>query len=148
MSAIKRIQKELAEMEREPPVGVSAGPVGDDLFKWQANIIGPEGTPYEGGVFFLDIQFPVDYPFKPPTLSFTTKLYHMNVNDKGGICLPIIKDSWSPSLMISKVLISIQGLLSEPNPSDPLVPEIAQAYASNKAAHDATAREWTAKYAS
>ena len=60
------------------------------------------GTPYEGGVFFLAIQFPPDYPFKPPRIKFDTKIYHCNVNDKGGICLDILKDNWSPALTISR----------------------------------------------
>lgn len=117
------------------------------MFHWQCTIIGPEGSPYAGGVFFLDVHFPVDYPFKPPKVSFTTKVYHCNINPTGDICLDILKDQWSPALSISKVLLSISSLLVEPNPADPLVPEIANLLATNKAAHDSTAREWTAKHA-
>jgi ubiquitin-conjugating enzyme E2 D/E len=83
------------------------GPVGDDLFHWQATIMGPEESPYTGGVFFLDIHFPADYPFKPPKVSFTTRIYHCNINSNGGICLDILKDQWSPALTISKVLLSV-----------------------------------------
>jgi ubiquitin-conjugating enzyme E2 D len=125
----------------------SAGPTGDDITKWQATIMGPGDSPYEGGIFFLDINFPNDYPFKPPKVKFTTKIYHCNVNNNGGICLDILKDNWSPALTISKVLLSICSLLTDPNPDDPLVPDIANLYKTNREKHDKTAREWTQKFA-
>jgi hypothetical protein len=101
--ALKRIQRELQELGRDPPANCSAGPNGDDLFHWQASIMGPDDSPYAGGVFFLDIHFPADYPFKPPKVTFTTRIYHCNINSNGGICLDILKDQWSPALTISKV---------------------------------------------
>ena len=111
--ALKRIQRELQELGRDPPANCSAGPVGDDLFHWQATIMGPDDSPYSGGVFFLDIHFPADYPFKPPKVSFTTRIYHCNINSNGGICLDILKDQWSPALTISKVNIiyDVDGFL-------------------------------------
>mmetsp|Transcript_14548 Transcript_14548/g.47413 ORF Transcript_14548/g.47413 Transcript_14548/m.47413 type:complete len:111 (+) Transcript_14548:393-725(+) len=109
--------------------------------------MGPDESPYSGGVFFLNIHFPADYPFKPPKVSFTTRIYHCNINANGGICLDILKDQWSPALTISKVLLSICSLLTDPNPDDPLVPEIAQILRTDKPKHDETAREWTHKYA-
>eukprot|EP00286_Rhodomonas_abbreviata_P001793 CAMPEP_0181289050 /NCGR_PEP_ID=MMETSP1101-20121128/674_1 /TAXON_ID=46948 /ORGANISM="Rhodomonas abbreviata, Strain Caron Lab Isolate" /LENGTH=147 /DNA_ID=CAMNT_0023393243 /DNA_START=27 /DNA_END=470 /DNA_ORIENTATION=+ len=145
--ALKRIQRELQELGRDPPANCSAGPVGEDMFHWQATIMGPDDSPYSGGVFFLDIHFPADYPFKPPKVSFVTRIYHCNINSNGGICLDILKEQWSPALTVSKVLLSICSLLTDPNPEDPLVPEIAQILKSNRTQHDATAREWTAKYA-
>ena len=145
--ALKRINRELQDLGRDPPANCSAGPTGTDLFNWQATIMGPDDSPYAGGVFFLQITFPPDYPFKPPKVSFTTKIYHCNINNNGGICLDILKDQWSPALTISKVLLSICSLLTDPNPDDPLVPEIAQQLRENKEKHNATAREWTSKYA-
>jgi len=145
--ALKRINKELMDIGKDPPANCSAGPEGNDLFKWQATLMGPPDSPYEGGVFFLDIQFPQDYPFKPPKVRFNTKIYHCNVNDKGGICLDILKGEWSPALTISKVLLSICSLLTDPNPDDPLVPAIAQIFKNDKNKHDSTAKEWTRKYA-
>jgi ubiquitin-conjugating enzyme E2 D len=108
--ALKRIQRELQELGRDPPANCSAGPNGDDLFHWQASIMGPDDSPYAGGVFFLDIHFPADYPFKPPKVTFTTRIYHCNINSNGGICLDILKDQWSPALTISKVFHSLVSI--------------------------------------
>ena len=98
--------------------------------------MGPEDSPYVGGVFFLNIHFPPEYPFKPPKMTFTTKIYHCNVNSNGSICLDILKDQWSPALTISKVLLSISSLMCDCNPDDQLVPEIANLYKTNRASHD------------
>lgn len=59
-------------------------------------------SPFQGGVFFLAIHFPTDYPFKPPKVNFTTRIYHPNINSNGSICLDILRDQWSPALTISK----------------------------------------------
>ena len=148
---------------RDPPSSCSAGPIGDDLFHWQATIMGPTDSPFQGGVFFLAIHFPTDYPFKPPKVNFTTRIYHPNINSNGSICLDILRDQWSPALTISKgkfgdfrqhirsnvvtVLLSICSMLTDPNPDDPLVPEIAHVYKTDRARYEATAREWTRKFA-
>merc|ERR1712071_668574 len=91
--ALKRIHKELNDLARDPPAQCSAGPVGDDLFHWQATIMGPPDSPYQGGVFFLTIHFPTDYPFKPPKVAFTTRIYHPNINSNGSICLDILRSN-------------------------------------------------------
>jgi ubiquitin-conjugating enzyme E2 D/E len=145
--AVRRLQKELSEIQKDTPANCSAGPTNSDLFNWEATIIGPTETPYEGGIFNLKILFPADYPFKPPKITFETKIYHPNINANGGICLDILKDQWSPALNITKVLLSICSLLDEPNPDDPLMPEIAQLFKTNKAEFTRLAREHTLKYA-
>lgn len=147
MASAKRITKELANFNKDPPANCSAGPEGDDIFHWTATIMGPAASPYEGGVFYLNITFPQNYPFKPPKVSFVTKIYHPNINSGGGICLDILKENWSPALTISKVLLSICSLLDDPNPDDPLVPDIARQFKENKAAYEITARDWTHCYA-
>ncbi|KAM9699976.1 ubiquitin-conjugating enzyme E2 D3 isoform X2 [Bos indicus] len=151
--ALKRINKELSDLARDPPAQCSAGPVGDDkyflflVFHWQATIMGPNDSPYQGGVFFLTIHFPTDYPFKPPKVAFTTRIYHPNINSNGSICLDILRSQWSPALTISKVLLSICSLLCDPNPDDPLVPEIARIYKTDRDKYNRISREWTQKYA-
>lgn len=148
MASQKRIAKELKDIARDPPSNCSAGPADSkDLYKWNATIMGPTDSPYAGGCFNLQIEFPQEYPFKPPKVRFSTKVYHCNVNDRGGICLDILKDNWSPALTISKVLLSICSLLCDPNPDDPLVPEIARIFKTDRDKYTELAREWTRKYA-
>ncbi|XP_031759149.1 ubiquitin-conjugating enzyme E2 E1 isoform X1 [Xenopus tropicalis] len=115
-TSAKRIQKELADITLDPPPNCSAGPKGDNIYEWRSTILGPPGSVYEGGVFFLDITFTPEYPFKPPKVTFRTRIYHCNINSQGVICLDILKDNWSPALTISKVLLSICSLLTDCNP--------------------------------
>lgn len=109
--------------------------------------MGPEDSPFAGGVFFLTIDFPTDYPFKPGKFKFTTKIYHPNISDSGSICLDILDRQWSPALTTTKVLLSLTSLLTDPNPDDPLVGEIARVYKSDREKYNQTAKEWTEKYA-
>jgi ubiquitin-conjugating enzyme E2 D/E len=145
--AARRIQRELQDIQKDASENCSAGPCGDNMYLWDAVIMGPTGTPYAGGVFKLEIHFPMDYPFKPPKLTMKTKMYHPNISSSGAICLDILKNNWSPALTISKVLLSLCSLFSDANPNDPLVPEVADIYVKDRARYDATARFWTEKYA-
>ncbi len=150
MTAHKRLHGELKEITTTPPEGCSAGPISDDdLFHWSGHIVGPDKSPYERGVFILDIVFPNDYPFKPPKMRFVTKIYHPNIAlSSGSICLDILKEQWSPALTLSRVLLSLMSLLTDPNPNDPLEPNIASEYTKNRAQFDKAARQWTVQYAS
>jgi ubiquitin-protein ligase len=98
------------------PLFFSAGPKGDNIYEWVSTILGPPGSVYEGGVFFLDLHFSPEYPFKPPKVTFRTRIYHCNINSQGVICLDILKDNWSPALTVSKVLLSVCSLLTDCNP--------------------------------
>ena len=145
----KRILREIKDLEMDPPGNCTAGPIDDsNLFHWKGQIVGPTDSPYEGGLFELDIHFPADYPFRPPKVTFATKVYHPNINSQGGICLDILKDQWTPALSIGKVLLSISSLLTDANPRDPLMPEIARQYEGHREVFNKTAREWTLRYAS
>ncbi len=122
----RRLNAEASEMRTKPPENCSASPIGDNLTKWEAVIIGPQGSPFANGIFRLSIEFPQNYPFAAPKVTFLTKVYHPNINKNGAICLDILKDQWSPALTISKVLLSICSLLTDPNPNDPLEPDVAR----------------------
>jgi ubiquitin-conjugating enzyme E2 D/E len=147
MSTLQRIKKELEEIEKDPPDNCSAGPIDNDIHKWQATIIGPNDSPYKNGVFYLKIIFPNDYPFKPPKVYFITKIYHPNINSQGAICLDILKENWSPALTVTKLLLSICSLMDDPNPDDPLEPDIAELYKSDRQKYIRKATQYTLKYA-
>ena len=145
---IKRLEKEIEDIKKGEISNVSFEPINGNIFEWKSVIFGPIGTPYEGGVFNINISIPSKYPMQPPSVIFKTKIYHPNINLAGHICLDILKNNWSPALTISKVLLSICSLLSDPNPNDPLVPEIANIYTNNRELYIKTAKEWTLNYAS
>ncbi|CAN0901435.1 Constitutive photomorphogenesis protein 10 [Linum grandiflorum] len=105
------------------------------------------GTPYEGGIFFLDIIFPSDYPFKPPKMVFKTRIYHCNVDAAGNLMIDMLKDSWSPALTITKVLLAVRSIFTNPNPYNPEIPGIARLYLADRSKHDELAAEWTRRFA-
>ncbi|KAL3122947.1 hypothetical protein niasHT_003586 [Heterodera trifolii] len=147
--AMRRLKKELAELNKELATGFTAAPMDDgrDMYHWKASIKGPPESPYEGGTFHLDIVFRRDYPFTPPTVKFDTIIYHPNVGERGDICLDILKQMWAPSLTISKVLLSISSLLCDPNPNSALRQDIANMYRDNREEYNRNAREWTKNHA-
>lgn len=146
MASKKRINAEVNDMIKNPMPNLSASPLHNDLFKWEGTIFGPPKSPYEGGIFILDITLPQNYPFSPPQIKFRTKIFHCNISN-GEICLDILKESWSPVLTITKVLLSICSLLDDPNPDDPLILSVAELYKNDRDAYNNTAREYTLKYA-
>ena len=127
--------------------GISATPYADNLRYFAVAIEGPGDSPYEKGVFQLELFLPADYPMAPPKVRFLTKIYHPNVDKLGRICLDILKDKWSPALQIRTVLLSIQALLSAPNPDDPLDNTVAEVWKKNEAEALRRAREFTESFA-
>ncbi|KAH9162100.1 ubiquitin-conjugating enzyme/RWD-like protein [Lactarius sanguifluus] len=147
-TTLKRIHREIADLKKEDLGGISVGPISADKpFLWKARIPGPEGSVYEGGVFSVEITLGHDYPFSAPKVLFLTRIYHMNISEKGNVCIDILKNNWSPALSIFKVVLSLSSLLTDPNPSDPLVPSIATEFLRKRPTHDQTARHWTELYA-
>lgn len=143
----RRIIKETQRLLSEPAPGISASPSEDNLRYFNVMILGPNSSPYEGGVFRLELFLPEDYPMAPPKVRFLTKIYHPNVDKLGRICLDILKDKWSPALQIRTVLLSIQALMSAPNPDDPLADNVAKHWKENEQEAIGTAKEWTRQYA-
>jgi len=124
-----------------------ATPYADNLRYFAVSVEGPSDSPYERGVFQLELFLPADYPMAPPKVRFLTKIYHPNVDKLGRICLDVLKDKWSPALQIRTVLLSIQALLSAPNPDDPLDNGVAELWKTNEAEAIRRAREFTESFA-
>ena len=132
MSTKRRILKELQDLNKENGDNITASPVNEDnIYKWTATISGPDESPYEGGIFHLEINLPDNYPIRPPQIVFKTKIYHPNISGSGSICLDILKSSWSPALTIHKTLLSIRSLLTDPNPDDPLDANAGKMFKTN-----------------
>ena len=147
MALSTRIIKETEKLQKEAPPGISAAPTKDNPRYFMVVIAGPPQSSYEGGVFNLEMFLPEEYPMVPPKVRFLTKIYHPNIDKLGRICLDIIKKNWSPALQMNKVLLSIQLLMSSPNPDDPLANDVAEHWKRNEQEAMATARQWTRKYA-
>ena len=146
-AAAQRLQKELALFSREPPPGCSAEPVEDDPSHWVGVIMGPPSSPYQGGTFFLDINFPPTYPYKPPKVKFTTKIFHPNIDPSGQIGLDILGPMWSPALTVSKLLLSIRSFLSNPDPDVSLVQEAGHLFKTDIMKFNMLAEEACTKFA-
>ncbi|KAL2482630.1 Ubiquitin-conjugating enzyme E2 27 [Forsythia ovata] len=145
-----RVQKELQECNRDFEVsGIKVVPKSDaSLAHLLGTITGPLGTPYEGGTFKIDITLPDGYPFEPPKMRFATKVWHPNISSQSGaICLDILKDQWSPALTLKTALLSVQALLSAPEPDDPQDAVVAQQYLRDYPTFMGTARYWTEAFA-
>ena len=147
-ACMKRLMRELQELENSPHPNCSIFPNEDDIAFWNVYMVGPDTTPYENGTFHLLIEIPSDYPFKPPKVKFITPVYHCNINKNGSICLSILKDQWSPALTLRRVLDCVFGLLLTPEPSDPLDAYIATEYRKDYEQFVKNAREFTALHAS
>ncbi|KAL4432762.1 hypothetical protein ABPG74_011583 [Tetrahymena malaccensis] len=143
-----RIMKETQKLQTEQVPGIDVVPNKDNFRHFYVKIQGPDNTPYAGGVFSAELLLPEQYPMNPPKVIFCTKIYHPNIDNLGRICLDILKDKWSPALQIRSVLLSIQALLSSPNPDDPLNNEAAEQWKNDEQNALKKAKEYTQKYAS
>lgn len=142
-----RLRHELKNFCADPLDGIRAQPMDPFYFNWQASIAGPQGSPYEGGLFFLRLQVPPSYPMDPPSVHFVTKIFHPNISRHGDIGLDSINHNWSLALTIAKVLISIQSLLTDPYSYVCMEPKIGRLYQYNRKLFEMIAQRWTSKYA-
>lgn len=143
----RRIIKETQRLLQEPVPGIIAVPDESNARYFHVIVSGPTDSPFEGGSFKLELFLPEDYPMSAPKVRFMTKIYHPNIDRLGRICLDILKDKWSPALQIRTVLLSIQALLSAPNPDDPLANDVAELWKVNEVEAIRNAKEWTERYA-
>ncbi|KAJ6215515.1 hypothetical protein RDWZM_010015 [Blomia tropicalis] len=130
--AQRRLMRDFKRIQDDPPPGISAAPRDADIMKWNAVIFGPAETPFEDGTFQLTLEFNEEYPNKPPSVKFVSKMFHPNVYNDGSICMDILQSRWSPTYDVSAILTSIQSLLDEPNPNSPANALAAQLYTENR----------------
>ncbi|PVH99285.1 ubiquitin-conjugating enzyme [Periconia macrospinosa] len=154
-SASKRLFKEYKSLSSDPPEGITAGPVSeDDMFLWEALIQGPEGTPFEGGVFPAELKFPKDYPLAPPKMKFLVDVWHPNVYANGEVCISILhppgddphhyeqaSERWSPIQSVEKILISVMSMLAEPNDESPANVDAARMWREKRGQYEDIVRK-------
>eukprot|EP01105_Mastigella_eilhardi_P025147 TRINITY_DN6734_c0_g1_i1.p1 TRINITY_DN6734_c0_g1~~TRINITY_DN6734_c0_g1_i1.p1 ORF type:complete len:176 (-),score=34.21 TRINITY_DN6734_c0_g1_i1:57-584(-) len=145
--ALKRLMQEYKKMTEDPPPGVVAGPVDEsNFFVWEAIILGPPDTDYNGGAFRALLMFPADYPLNPPKMRFTVPMWHPNIYPNGEVCISIlhppgedpnhyesIVERWTPVQSIEKILISVISMLAEPNDESPANIDAAKMWRSDRA---------------
>jgi ubiquitin-conjugating enzyme (huntingtin interacting protein 2) len=145
---LKRLEKELEDVKALGAESSVSAEAVEDLTHWKGYLEGPTGTPYHGGHFVLDISIPAEYPYNPPKVKFDTKIWHPNISSQtGAICLDVLGKEWSPALTIRTALLSIQALLSAPEPSDPQDAEVAEMYKNKPEEFVQTAKYWTETFA-
>lgn len=147
MAALKRLAREVEKFPKDDNAGITAFPVDGNLLLWNASIEGPKDSPYEGYLFSINITIPSSYPIRPPNVNFITSILHPNINQQGAVCLDILKDNWSPSITLYKLLISIQSLLNDPNFDDPLVPELTTLHSQDCKGYEEKVKYWCKRFA-
>ena len=147
MTIPPRIMKETQRFAAEPIVRIYGELSETNARHFFVKIAGPSDSPYEGGLFALELFLPEEYPLVAPKVLFRTKIYHPNIDRLGRICLDILKNKWSPALQIKAVLLSVQALMSAPNVDDPLDEAVADHWKQDENGAINKAREWTVQYA-
>jgi len=143
-----RLRKELVECKKDSKLtGVTVEMI-HDFKELVGTIQGPPDSPYEGGIFKINILIPASYPFEPPKMKFKTKIWHPNISSQtGAICLDILKDNWSPALTLKTALLSVQALLTAAEPDDPQDAQVARQYKTDYKGYCRKAKFWTESYA-
>ena len=158
--AMKRVKNEFEDLKNNPllNIGVQVGlPNQNNIMEWKCTMLGPQDTPFGGGLFYLKIKFPDNYPQKAPEVSFLTPIYHINVNPKrptqnqteslGHVCISTL-NWWNPKKStIKAVLHDIFALFYMSNPKSPYGLDRAQEMQTNRKLYDEKCRYFTNKYA-
>ena len=146
--ALKRLMQEYKELSRSSTPGIVAGPSSDDnILVWEAAILGPHDTYYDGGCFRAELIFPADYPLNPPKMRFVPPIWHPNVYPDGRVCISILHapgddifgyekscERWSPVQSVEKILLSVISMLAEPNDESPANVDAAKMWRESKEA--------------
>merc|ERR1712071_479848 len=149
----KRLQREigtlLSSTGQEDNCGICVEiPDEGNMMHIKAYLQGPPDTPYESGLFLLDVNFPTDYPLMPPKINFTTRIWHPNISSvTGAICLDTLSTEWAPALSVYTCLLSIRSLLAAPEANDPQDAMVANQYINDFTNFVVTARYWTDEFA-
>ena len=149
MNHLDKIQTELKDLKLDTDSACKLDSVGNSTNQLIGQIVGPTGTPYEGGTYQLSFDIPTDYPFSPPKVKFITKVWHPNVSSvTGAICLDVLKDNWSSTLTLQSVMLSVQALMSAPEPDKPQdAGVVASQYKHYREKFKQIAQYWAHKYA-
>lgn len=151
--AISRLTQERKAWRKDHPFGFVATPTKNhdgtlNLMKWMCAIPGKRGTPWEGGLYSLQMVFQEDYPASPPKCQFEPPIFHPNVYTSGLVCLSILEEDkdWKPGITIKQVLLGIQDLLNEPNIQDPAQAEAYWVYCRSRDEYDERVRAQARKF--
>ncbi|KAI3372303.1 hypothetical protein L3Q82_022670 [Scortum barcoo] len=147
MAASRRLAKELEEIRKSGMKNFRNIQVEEsNLLSWQGLIV-PDNPPYDKGAFRIEIIFPTEYPFKPPKITFKTKIYHPNIDEKGQVCLPVISaENWKPATKTDQVIQSLIALVNDPQPEHPLRADLAEEYSKDRKKFLKNAEEFTKKH--
>ncbi|XP_037050021.1 ubiquitin-conjugating enzyme E2 L3-like [Bradysia coprophila] len=147
MTSTRRLQKELADLRASDLKSFKDIQVDDaNILIWNGLIV-PENAPYNKGAFRIEINFPAEYPFKPPKICFKTKIYHPNIDEKGQVCLPIISaENWKPATKTDQVIQALIALVNDPEPEHPLRADLAEEFQKDRKKFFKTAEEFTRKH--
>jgi len=147
MAATRRLQRELQDIRKANPPSFRDIVVDDSNILHWTGLLVPDCAPYSKGAFRIEIIFPVEYPFKPPKVTFKTKIYHPNVDEKGQVCLPIVTaENWKPATKTDQVINALLSLINEPEPAHPLREDLAKEYFKDRKKFMKNAEDFTKKH--
>ena len=150
LQTMKYLKNEYTQLQNDPilSLGATVGlPNPSNIFHWNITLVGPQDTPYAGGMFFLTADFPETYPKTKPEIRFTNKIYHLNVRESDGhICISTL-NQWVPNTPMVSVISAIFALFYEQNPLSPYSLTMAAQYKMRRGEFNKVAAEWTRKYA-